>query len=62
MVTAYNSLVSMVNPFREDQLCSQDQAEQPEAIYHDFDLPVHHHSELILAAKPIRCMVLVDGG
>ena len=45
MITAYNSLVSMVNSFQEDQLCSQDQAEQSEAVDHDFDLPVHHPFE-----------------
>ena len=31
MVTAYNSLVSMINSFREDQMCFQDDAEQPES-------------------------------
>ena len=51
MVTAYNSLISMVNSFREDQLCSQDRAEQPEAVDHDFDLPVHHPFEAYFSCK-----------
>ena len=45
MITAYNSLVSMGNSFQEDQLCSQDQAEQSEAVDCDFDLPVYHPFE-----------------
>ena len=62
MVTAYNSLVSMVNSFREDQLCFQDEAEQPDAVVdHDFNLPVHHPFGAYFSRKTDK-VVLIDGG
>ena len=62
MVMAYNSLVSMVNSFQEDQLCFQDQAEQPEVVVdHDFNLLVHHPYAAYFSQKTDK-VVLFDGG
>ena len=62
MVTAYNSLVSMVNSFREDQMCFQDEAEQPEAVVdHDYNLTVHHPFGAYFSRKTDK-VVLADGG
>ncbi|KAL5514975.1 hypothetical protein EMCRGX_G000074 [Ephydatia muelleri] len=52
----------MVNSFREDQLCFQDEAEQPDAVVdHDFNLPVHHPFGAYFSRKTDK-VVLIDGG
>ena len=61
MVMTYNSLVSMVNSFQEDQLCFQDEAEQPDAVVdNDFNLPIHHPFGAYFSRKTDK-VVLVDG-
>ena len=62
MVKAYNSLVSIVNSFEEDELFFQEQAEPIEAVDDDdLNLPVHHPFGAYFSLKTEK-VVLVDGG
>ena len=51
----------MVHSFQDDQLCFQDQTEQPEAVDHNFNLPVHHPFGAYFSQKTDK-VVLYDGG